>query len=37
VYLSIICSNIPAALAYGVYISQLTRYSSLWFLSGFPW
>jgi len=28
-----ICSNIPAAPAYGVYISQLIRYY-LWFLSG---
>ena len=33
-----ICSNIPAAPAYGEYLSQLIRYSrlSLWFLSGFP-
>ena len=29
-----ICSNIPAAPAYGVYISQLI-FQSLWFLSGF--
>jgi hypothetical protein len=32
-----ICSNIPTAPAYGVYISQMILYSgSLWFLSGFP-
>jgi len=30
-----ICNNIPAAPAYGVYISQLI-FQSLWFLSGFP-
>jgi hypothetical protein len=30
-----ISSNIPAATAYGVYISQLI-FQSLWFLSGFP-
>ena len=29
-----ICSNILAAPAYGVYISQI--FQSLWFLSGFP-
>ena len=33
-----ICSNIPAAPAYGVYIAQFhTIFQSLWFLSGFPW
>ena len=31
-----ICSNIPAAPAYGVYISDDTIFQSLWFLSGFP-
>ena len=32
-----ICSNIPAAPAYGVYITQFhTIFQSLWFLSGFP-
>jgi len=31
-----ICSNIPAALAYGVYLSVDTIFQSLWFLSGFP-
>ena len=31
-----ICSNIPAALAYGVYISVDTIFQSLWFLSRFP-
>ena len=35
-----ICSNIPTAPAYGVYISQIsddTIFQSLWFLPGFPW
>jgi hypothetical protein len=35
-----ICSNIPAAPAYGVpgiYLSVDTIFQSLWFLSGFPW
>ena len=31
-----ICSNIPAAPAYGVYLSVDTIFQSLWFLSGFP-
>ena len=35
-----ICSNIPAAPAYGVYTMYLSVdmiFQSLWFLSGFPW
>ena len=36
-YAAFIRSNIPAAPAYGVYISQLiTKFQSLWLLSGFP-
>ena len=31
-----ICSNIPAAPAYGIYLSDDTIFRSLWFLSGFP-
>jgi hypothetical protein len=31
-----ICSNIPAAPAYGVYLSVDTIFQSLWFLSGLP-
>ena len=31
-----ICSNIPAAPAYGVYISVDPIFQSFWFLSGFP-
>ena len=32
----LICSNIPAAPAYGVYLLVDTIFQSLWFLSGFP-
>ena len=32
-----ICSNIPAAPTYGVYLSVDTIFQSLWFLSGFTW
>jgi len=37
VNIPIICSNIPAAPAYGVYLSFETVSQSLWFLSCFPW